>query len=121
LLPKLAGAIKLFQRLDATCIDRLLAGADDVTHRLCGLHGQTVLQGGDQIEAGDHPNYLVTSDHWYLRNLVFGSNDPDAHSAFSDRIRDAHVSGRLNCDHVDKVVSETHSMKWISSGPRAPA
>jgi len=26
----------------------------------------------------------------------------------------------VNCDHVDKVVSETHSMKWISSGLRAP-
>ena len=22
----------------------------------------------------------------------------------------------VNCDHVDKVVSETHSMKWMSSG-----
>ena len=22
----------------------------------------------------------------------------------------------VNCDHVDKVVCETHSMKWISSG-----
>ena len=27
----------------------------------------------------------------------------------------------VNCDHVDEVVSETHSMKWISSGLRAPA
>ena len=26
----------------------------------------------------------------------------------------------VNCDHVDKVVSETRSMKWISSGLRAP-
>jgi hypothetical protein len=26
----------------------------------------------------------------------------------------------VNCDHVDKVVCETHSMKWISSGLRAP-
>jgi tRNA(Arg) A34 adenosine deaminase TadA len=26
----------------------------------------------------------------------------------------------VNCDHVDKVVSETYSMKWISSGLRAP-
>jgi hypothetical protein len=26
----------------------------------------------------------------------------------------------VNCEHVDKVVSETHSMKWISSGLRAP-
>jgi hypothetical protein len=25
------------------------------------------------------------------------------------------------CDHVDKVVSETESMKWSSSGLRAPA
>jgi hypothetical protein len=25
-----------------------------------------------------------------------------------------------NCDHVDKVVTETHSMKWMSSGLRAP-
>lgn len=26
----------------------------------------------------------------------------------------------VNCDHVDKVVSETDSMKWINSGLRAP-
>ena len=26
----------------------------------------------------------------------------------------------VDCDHVDKVVSETHSMKWMSSGLRAP-
>jgi hypothetical protein len=26
----------------------------------------------------------------------------------------------VNCDHVDKVVTETKSMKWISSGLRAP-
>ena len=26
----------------------------------------------------------------------------------------------VNCDHVDKVVTETHSMKWMSSGLRAP-
>jgi len=26
----------------------------------------------------------------------------------------------VNCDHVDKVESETHSMKWSSSGLRAP-
>jgi hypothetical protein len=26
----------------------------------------------------------------------------------------------VNCDHVDKVVCETPSMKWISSGLRAP-
>jgi hypothetical protein len=26
----------------------------------------------------------------------------------------------VNCDHVDKVVTETRSMKWISSGLRAP-
>jgi hypothetical protein len=25
----------------------------------------------------------------------------------------------VNCDHVDKVVTETYSMKWISSEPRA--
>jgi hypothetical protein len=27
----------------------------------------------------------------------------------------------VNCDHVDKVVSETRSMKWMSSELRAPA
>ena len=27
----------------------------------------------------------------------------------------------VNCDHVDKVVTETRSMKWISSGLQAPA
>ena len=26
----------------------------------------------------------------------------------------------VNCHHVDKVVTETDSMKWISSGLRAP-
>jgi hypothetical protein len=26
----------------------------------------------------------------------------------------------VNCDHVDNVVAETHSMKWMSSGLRAP-
>lgn len=26
----------------------------------------------------------------------------------------------VKCDHVDKVVTETHSMKWMSSGLRAP-
>jgi hypothetical protein len=26
----------------------------------------------------------------------------------------------VNCNHVDKVVTETHSMKWVSSGLRAP-
>ena len=26
----------------------------------------------------------------------------------------------VNCDHVDKVVTETKSIKWISSGQRAP-
>ena len=26
----------------------------------------------------------------------------------------------VNCDHVDNVVTETHSMKWMSSGLRAP-
>jgi len=26
----------------------------------------------------------------------------------------------VNCDHVDKVVNETRSMKWISSELRAP-
>jgi hypothetical protein len=26
----------------------------------------------------------------------------------------------VNCDHVDKVVAETYSMKWISSPLRAP-
>jgi hypothetical protein len=27
----------------------------------------------------------------------------------------------VNCDHVDKVATETHSMKWMSSRLRAPA
>jgi hypothetical protein len=26
----------------------------------------------------------------------------------------------VNCDHVDKVVTETYSMKWMCSGLRAP-
>jgi hypothetical protein len=26
----------------------------------------------------------------------------------------------VNCDHVDKVVTETFSMRWMSSGLRAP-
>jgi len=26
----------------------------------------------------------------------------------------------INCDHVDKVVTATESMKWMSSGLRAP-
>ena len=26
----------------------------------------------------------------------------------------------VNCDHVDKVVTETRSMKWMSSRLRAP-
>jgi hypothetical protein len=26
----------------------------------------------------------------------------------------------VNCDHIDKVVTETRSMKWMSSGLRAP-
>ena len=26
----------------------------------------------------------------------------------------------VNCDHVDKVVTATVSMKWVSSGLRAP-
>jgi hypothetical protein len=26
----------------------------------------------------------------------------------------------VNCDHVDKVVTETYAMKWMSSGLRAP-
>jgi hypothetical protein len=26
----------------------------------------------------------------------------------------------VTCNHVDKVVTETHSMKWMSSGLRAP-
>jgi len=26
----------------------------------------------------------------------------------------------VNCDHVDKIVTETYSMKWMSSGLRAP-
>jgi hypothetical protein len=27
----------------------------------------------------------------------------------------------VNCNHTDKVVTETHSVKWMSSGLRAPA
>ena len=27
----------------------------------------------------------------------------------------------VNCHHVEKVVTETDSMKWMSSGLRAPA
>jgi hypothetical protein len=27
----------------------------------------------------------------------------------------------VNCDHVDKIVTVTHSIKWMSSGLRAPA
>jgi hypothetical protein len=27
----------------------------------------------------------------------------------------------VNCDHVNKVVTETHSMKWMFSALRAPA
>jgi ssDNA-binding Zn-finger/Zn-ribbon topoisomerase 1 len=26
----------------------------------------------------------------------------------------------VNCDHVDKIVTETHSMKWMCSRLRAP-
>jgi hypothetical protein len=26
----------------------------------------------------------------------------------------------VNCNHVDKVVTETHSMQWMHSGLRAP-
>jgi hypothetical protein len=26
----------------------------------------------------------------------------------------------VNCDHFDKVVTETYSMKWMCSGLRAP-
>jgi hypothetical protein len=26
----------------------------------------------------------------------------------------------VNCNHVDKVVTETHSMQWMRSGLRAP-
>jgi hypothetical protein len=26
----------------------------------------------------------------------------------------------VNCHHVDKVVTETNSMKWMSSGLQAP-
>jgi hypothetical protein len=26
----------------------------------------------------------------------------------------------VECDHVDKMVTETHSMKWMSSGLQAP-
>ena len=27
----------------------------------------------------------------------------------------------VNCEHVDNVVTGTYSMKWMSSGLRAPA
>jgi hypothetical protein len=26
----------------------------------------------------------------------------------------------VNCDHVDKVITATEAMKWMSSGLRAP-
>jgi len=26
----------------------------------------------------------------------------------------------VDCEHVDKVVTETYAMKWVSSGLRAP-
>ena len=31
-----------------------------------------------------------------------------------------HTFQGVNCDHVDKVVTETNSMKWVSSGLKAP-
>jgi hypothetical protein len=31
-----------------------------------------------------------------------------------------HTFQGVDCNHVDKVVTETHSMKWMSSGLRAP-
>jgi hypothetical protein len=31
-----------------------------------------------------------------------------------------HTFQGVNCDHVDRVVTETHSMKWMCSGLRAP-
>jgi hypothetical protein len=31
-----------------------------------------------------------------------------------------HTFQGADCDHVDKVVTETYSMKWMSSGLRAP-
>ena len=31
-----------------------------------------------------------------------------------------HMFEGVNCDHVDKVVTETYSMKWMCSGLRAP-
>jgi hypothetical protein len=31
-----------------------------------------------------------------------------------------HTLQGVDCDHVDKVVTETYSMKWMSSGLRAP-
>jgi hypothetical protein len=33
---------------------------------------------------------------------------------------DLHTFEGVNCHHVDKVVTETKSMKWMSSGLRAP-
>jgi hypothetical protein len=32
-----------------------------------------------------------------------------------------HTFVGVHCDHVDKVITETNSMKWASYGPRAPA
>src|SRR6185437_896970 len=37
--------------------------------------------------------------------------------------RSAHTSlyfQGVKCNHIDKIVTETHSMKWMSSGLRAP-
>ena len=31
-----------------------------------------------------------------------------------------HTYHGVNCDHIDKVVTATASMKWMSSGLRAP-
>jgi hypothetical protein len=31
-----------------------------------------------------------------------------------------HTFQGVNCEHVDKVVTETYSMKWMSSELRAP-
>jgi hypothetical protein len=48
-----------------------------------------------------------------------GANGPDAYQALGIGFELRTFQG-VNCDHVDKVASETNSMKWISSGRRAP-
>jgi hypothetical protein len=31
-----------------------------------------------------------------------------------------HTFQGVDCNHVDRILTQTHSMKWISSGLRAP-